>query len=169
MSVLPPNVIGAWLSSSPAPLNDASPATVSGAARVLKLWLTLQEKLPATVTSPPDSDASVSVRSCSCVPPGTPVTEGLACDWVGAIVTLSPLPGTDMLAQFWASVQLVPSPSPVHVWLDDALAAAGASTSMPTARTPGRQAAASLRRAGPGMVTSQGPRARFISPWCRVY
>ena len=59
MSVLPSNVIGAWLSSSPAPLNDASPATVSGASRVSMLWLALHEKSPITVTSPPDSDASV--------------------------------------------------------------------------------------------------------------
>src|SRR6266702_207373 len=50
------------------------------------------------------------------------------------MVTLSPFCGTDMLCQFMPSDQLEPSPLPVHTWLDDALAAVGASRS--AARTP---------------------------------
>ena len=48
------------------------------------------------------------------------------------MVTLSPFCGTELLAQFIASDQLVPSPPPVHVWLDDALAAG-----VPAGRPPG--------------------------------
>src|SRR6516162_1672087 len=131
MSVLPPKVIGAWLSSSPAPLNDASPCTVSGEPRTSKPWLALQEKLPMTVTSPPDSDASVSVRSCSWVPPGMLVTTVRAGNLTAGMVTLSPFCGTEWLAQFMGSPQVEPSPSPVQVWLDDALAATGARTTVP--------------------------------------
>ena len=153
MSVLPSNVIGAWLSRSPAPLNDAFPATVSGEPRISKPWLTLQEKSPATVASPPDSDASVSVRSCNWVPLGMPVTTVRAGKFTAGMVTLSPFCGTDMLCQFWPSDQLVPSPPPVHTWSDDALAAVGASTSVPAARALASAAAASLSTV---MVTSHG-------------
>jgi hypothetical protein len=61
------------------------------------------------------------------------------------MVTLSPFCGTDMLAQFWPSDQVVPSPLPVHVWLDDALAAIGTRASMLAARTLLNATAASLR------------------------
>jgi len=138
------------MSASPAPLNDASPATVSGEARISKPWLTLHEKLPATVTSPPDSDASVIVRSCNWVPAGMPVTTVRAGKFTAGMVTLSPFDGTELLAQFIPSDQLVPSPPPVHVWLDDALAAAGINkaavrTPVPAARVPAAAIRASLR------------------------
>src|SRR5689334_23859748 len=111
-SAVPSKVIGSWTSASPAPLNDASPSTVSGEARTSKPWLTLHEKSPATVTSPPDSDASVIVRSCNWVPPGTPVTTVRAGKFTAGMVTLSPFCGTELLAQFAASDQVVPSPPP---------------------------------------------------------
>ncbi len=100
ISVVPSKVIGSWLSSLPAPLKDASPCTVSGAARVALSWLTLHEKLPATVTLPPDSDELVSVRSCNCIPAGMPVTSGVGSVAVGAMMTLSPFCGTSLLTQF---------------------------------------------------------------------
>ena len=172
MSVAPSKVIGAWLSCSPRPLNDASPCTVSGTASVLNHWLTLQEKLPITVTSPPDSDVSVSVRSCSWIPPGTPDTTGLVCDGVGAMVTLSPFCGTWWLAQFSGSPQLEPSPSPVQVWLADALAAMGARTSVPVARMPADAATAirshSFARADAVMITSHGRAKCRGVPWGKV-
>src|SRR6266705_6804889 len=66
------------------------------------------------------------------------------------MVTLSPFCGTDMLCQFMPSDQLEPSPLPVHTWLDDALAAVGASrsaarTPVPAARVPAAAIVASLR------------------------
>ncbi len=185
-SAVPSKVIGVWTSASPAPLKDASPSTVSGEPRTSKPWLTLHEKLPATVTSPLDSDASVIVRSCNWVPPGTPVTTVRAGNLTAGMVTLSPFCGTELLAQFIASDQLVPSPPPVHVWLDDALAATGASkaavrTPVPAARVPAAAIRASLRhvaepsrfvrgcclpraaRADGVMVTSHH---RSALPWC---
>jgi hypothetical protein len=67
------------------------------------------------------------------------------------MVTLSPFCGTDMLAQFIPSDQDEPSPSPVHVWLDDALAAAGTNkaavrTPVPAARVPAAAIRASHRQ-----------------------
>jgi hypothetical protein len=96
------------------------------------------------------------------------------------MVTLSPFAGTDMLAQFMPSDQDEPSPFPVHVWLDDALAAVGKNkaavrTPVPAARVPAAAIRASLRqvaeparfgrdccllraaRAGGVMVTSSSP------------
>src|SRR5215467_1832917 len=141
-SVLPRKVIGSWLSSSPAPLKEASPSTVRGEPRISKPWLTLHEKLPATVTSPPDSDASVSERSCNWVPLGMPDTTVRAGNLTAGTVTLSPFCGTELLAQFMPSPQLVPSPPPVHVSLPRALAATG--PSMAPARTPATAATASF-------------------------
>jgi hypothetical protein len=177
---VPSKVIGSWTSAWPAPLNDASPATVSGEARISKPWLTLHEKLPATVTSPPDSEASVIVRSCNWVPVGMPFTTVRAGNLTAGMVTLSPLAGTELLAQFIGSDQLEPSPPPVHVWLDDALAATGAAraaarTPVPAAKVPAAAILASLRhvaepsrrvrrcclpraaRAGGVMATSSSP------------
>jgi hypothetical protein len=57
------------------------------------------------------------------------------------MVTLSPFCGTEPLAQFCASPQVEPSPSPDHVWLDEALATIGA-----TASTPHGQHAGERRR-----------------------
>src|SRR5215472_11695186 len=186
MSVLPSNVIGSWMSCSPAPPIDAFPSTVSGEPRISKPWLTPQEKSPATVTSPPDSDASVSVRSCSWVPPGMPVTTVRAGNLTAGMVTLSPFCGTEWLAQFMGSPQVEPSPSPVHVWLDDALAATGARATVPVARMPVNAAAAILSQsfacAGAVMVTSHGGAGRrgelrgrrcqsvqFACPACKNY
>src|SRR5689334_14389720 len=127
ISAVPAKVIGCVTSCWPAPPIDASPVTVSGEPRTSKPWLTFQEKVPVTVTSPPDSDASAIVRSCNWVPLGMPLTTVRAGNRTAGMVTLSPFCGTELPAQFMASPQLVPSPPPVHVWLDDALAAVGAS------------------------------------------
>src|SRR5215472_18421711 len=110
------------------PLIDAPLRAVSAAASVATLPPpTSHGKLPITVTSPPESDALLRVRSWSWVPPGIPVTCGVNWDEVGPMVTLSPFFGTCMVSQLWESPQLVPSPFPVHVGSADARAAAGAS------------------------------------------
>jgi hypothetical protein len=107
------------------------------------------------------------------------------------MVTLSPFCGTELLAQFIPSDQLVPSPPPVHVWLDDALAAVGAikaaaRTPVPAARVPAaairvsrRQVAEPNRlmrncccllraaRAGGVMVTSSSPERTALV--CETY
>src|SRR5207248_4089956 len=80
-----------------------------------------------------------------------PATTVRAGNLTAGMVTLSPFCGTDMLAQFMGSLQLEPSPPPVHVWLDDALAAAGTSkaavrTPVPAARVPAAAIRASLRQ-----------------------
>ena len=67
----------------------------------------------------------------------------------------------ELLAQFIPSDQLVPSPPPVHVWLDDALAAVGASkaavrTPVPAARVPAAAIRASLRQVAEPKRVAQG-------------
>src|SRR5256714_3857109 len=143
MSAVPSNVSGSWTFCPPAPPIDAAPSTVSGAARVSAPLLTPHMKPPITVTSPPDRDASVSVRSCSSVPPGTPDTCGVGWDAVGAMLTLSPFCGTCMPDQFIGSLQLDPSPDPDQ--LSSRIAADGAAEAAPAAseppiRTPARAA-----------------------------
>ena len=160
ITVTPEKVTGSLTFSWPVPVIDAPDCAVSGAARVATFWpLTSHEKLPITVTSPPERDASLRARSCSSVPPGMPVTCGVSWDWVGLMVTLSPFFGTCTVSQFLESPQLVPSPFPVHVGSEEALAAAGASELPATA--PASTATASPDRSQQPnhrvMITSHGP------------
>src|SRR5215469_404160 len=128
IAVAPGKVTGFLMFSWPEGLKNAAPCTVSGAARVATLRvLTSHEKVVVTVTLPPESDASLRVRLWSSVPPGMPVTCGVAWEEVGPMVTLSPSFGTDIVSQLPESPQLVPSPFPVHVGSEEALAVIGAS------------------------------------------